>query len=377
MIVVTTTLTFGASLHTLVSQPALYGWNWDYAVQSSDGYGPVPDKAVAVLRHDPAVRSFSGVWFVTLQLDGVEVPTLLAAPGSPVAPPIVSGHGLDTSCEIVLGAATLAQLHKQVGDTVAVQYVPGYPRRPIRLTVAGVATMPAIGIAEGLHTSMGVGALVPTDAGPVTESLGPQGYAPSCNGPNMVLLRVRGGLGAPQGQAAAQRLAVAANRVLARQQPDSVCGGNVATTLSVQHPAQIVNYRSMGTTPALLAGGLAVAAVVALWLALVASVRRCRRDLALLRVLGFTQRQLGATVAWNASIAAAIGVVVGIPLGVVLGRWLWILFAEEIGAVPAPTVPVWSLLVAALAAFVLANAAALLPGRRAAHTAAALVLQDE
>ena len=95
MIVVTTTLTFGASLHTLVSQPALYGWNWDYAVQSSDGYGPVPNKAVAVLRHDPAVQSFSGVWFVTMQLDGVEVPTLLAAPGSPVAPPIVSGHGLD------------------------------------------------------------------------------------------------------------------------------------------------------------------------------------------------------------------------------------------------------------------------------------------
>ena len=45
MIVVTTTLTFGASLHTLVSQPALYGWNWDYAVQSSDGYGPVPNRA--------------------------------------------------------------------------------------------------------------------------------------------------------------------------------------------------------------------------------------------------------------------------------------------------------------------------------------------
>ncbi len=55
MIVVTATLTFGASLHTLVSQPALYGWNWDYAVQVSNGYGPVPNKAVATLRHDPAV----------------------------------------------------------------------------------------------------------------------------------------------------------------------------------------------------------------------------------------------------------------------------------------------------------------------------------
>ena len=377
MMVMTTTLTFGASLHTLVSRPALYGWNWDDAVQSSDGYGPVPNKALAVLRHDPSVQSYSGVWFVTMQLDGVEVPTLLAAPGSPVGPPIVSGRGLATSREIVLGQATLAQLHKHIGDTVDVQYVPGYPRRPIRLTIAGIATMPAIGIAEGLHTSMGVGALMPADAGRVTESLGPQGYAPSCNGPNMVLLRVRNGVGAPQELAAARRLTQAANHVLARQAPDSVCGGDVATVLSVQHPAQIVNYRSMGTTPALLAGGLAVAAVVALGLALVASVRRCRRDLALLRVLGFTQRQLGATVAWNASFAAAVGVVVGIPLGVVVGRWLWILFAEEIGAVPSPTVPVWSVFLVALAAFVLANAAAFLPGGRAARTAAALVLRDE
>jgi len=377
MIVVTTTLTFGASLHALVSQPPLYGWNWDYAVQSSDGYGPVPNKAVATLRHDPAVRSFSGVWFATLQLDGVEVPTLLANPGSTVAPPVVSGRGLATSRQIVLGAATLAQLHKRIGDTVDLQYVPGYPRRPIPLTIAGVATMPAIGIAEGLHTSMGVGAVVPADAGPVTESLGPQGYAPSCNGPNMVLLRVRGGLDDPQGQAAAQRLSEAANRVLAVQRPDSVCGGDVAAVLSVQHPAQIVNYRSMGTTPLLLAGALALAALVGLGLALVASVRRCRRDLALLRVLGFTQRQLAATVAWHASMSAAVGVLVGIPLGVVLGRWLWTLFAEEIGAVPDPTVPVWSVLLAALAAFVLANTAALLPGRRAARTAAALVLRDE
>jgi len=43
MIVVATTLTFGSSLQSLVSRPQLYGWNWDYAVQSSDGYGPVPN----------------------------------------------------------------------------------------------------------------------------------------------------------------------------------------------------------------------------------------------------------------------------------------------------------------------------------------------
>src|SRR6202035_3124039 len=144
MIVVTTTLTFGSSLHALVSQPALYGWNWDYAVQSSDGYGPVPNAALTTLRHDPEVTS-SGVWFATMQLDGVEVPTLLSNPGSPVAPPIVSGRALATSRQVVLGAATMAQLHRRIGDTVDLRYVPGYPPRPIRLTIVGVATMPAIG----------------------------------------------------------------------------------------------------------------------------------------------------------------------------------------------------------------------------------------
>ena len=376
MVVVTTTLTFGSSLHALVSQPALYGWNWDDAVQSSDGYGPVPNAALATLRHDPGVTS-SGVSFATMQLDGVEVPTLLSDPGAPVGPPIVSGRALATSHEIVLGAATLAQLHKHVGDTVDLRYVPGYPRRPIRLTIVGVATMPAIGIAEGLHTSMGVGAAVPADAGPVTESLGPQGYSPSCNGPNMVFVRARGGQGSSQARVAAQRLSDAANRILARQAPDSVCGGNVATVIGVQRPAQIVNYRSMGTTPLLLAGGLALAAVVALGLALAASVRRCRREIAQLKVLGFVQRQLSAAVAWHASIAVAIGIGVGIPLGVVLGRWLWTLFADEIGAVPAPAVPVPSLLLAAVVALVLANAAAVVPGRRAARTATAHALHEE
>ncbi len=377
MVVVTTTLTFGASLHALVSQPALYGWNWDYAVQSSDGYGPVPNKAVATVRHDPAVTSSSGVWFASMQLEGVEVPTLLSDPRSPVAPPIVAGHGLTTSHQVVLGAATLAQLHKRIGDTVDLQYVPGYPRNPIRLIIVGVATMPAIGIAEGLHTSMGVGASVPADAGPVTEQLGPQGYGAGCNGPNMVFVRVRGGLSAAQGLAAAQRLSAAANRILAVQPQDSVCGGNVASAIGVQHPAQIVNYRSMGTTPLLLAGGLALAAVVALGLALMSSVRRCRRDLAQLKVLGFVQRQLSAAVAWHASIAVGVGIVVGIPLGIVLGRWLWNLFAEQIGAIPDPTVPVPSVLLAAIVALVLANGAAVLPGRRAARTATALALHEE
>ena len=375
MVVVAATLTFGSSLHTLVSQPRLYGWNWDYAVQSSDGYGPVPYRATATLSGNRNVTASSGVWFATLQLDGIEVPILLASPNAGVSPPVVRGHGLRSSNQIVLGADTLAQLHKQIGDVVEMTYTTNLPPRPIRLVIVGIATMPAIGIAEGLHTSMATGAIVSADNGILTEKLGPEAY-PGCNGPNMVFLRVRGGVG-PGGLAAAQELATAANAILSTEPENSVCGGNEASVLSVQRPAQIVNYRTMGTTPVLLASGLALGAVVALGLALLASVRRRRRDLALLKTLGFTQRQLASAIAWQASIAAMVGIVVGVPAGIALGRWLWTLFAQEIGAVPAPTVPVSWVVVAGSAALVLANIVAAFPGRRAAGTPTAPVLRDE
>jgi ABC-type lipoprotein release transport system permease subunit len=147
--------------------------------------------------------------------------------------------------------------------------------------------------------------------------------------------------------------------------------------LSVQHPAEIVNYQSMGNTPAILAAGLAAGATTALGLSLAASVRRRRRELALLKTLGFTQRQLAAAVAWHASVAAVIGIAVGVPFGVALGRWLWILFARQLDAVPQPTVPAVSVLLVAIGALVLANLVAAVPGRAAAHTPTARVLRAD
>jgi ABC-type lipoprotein release transport system permease subunit len=147
--------------------------------------------------------------------------------------------------------------------------------------------------------------------------------------------------------------------------------------LGIQRPAEILNYRSLGSTPVYLGAGLATGAVAALALTLIASVRRRRRDLALLKTLGFTERQLAATVAWHATTAVAIGVVFGVPLGIAIGRWLWDLFAQDINAVPAPTVPVLQVVLLALGALVLANVVAAVPGWLAARTSTALILRAE
>jgi ABC-type antimicrobial peptide transport system permease subunit len=133
----------------------------------------------------------------------------------------------------------------------------------------------------------------------------------------------------------------------------------------------------MGTTPAVLAAALAAGAVVALGLTLAASVRRRRRDLALLKTLGFTQRQLAASIACQATVASLAGIIVGIPLGIALGRQLWTVFAHNLNAVPDPAVPVLAVFLVGLGALVFANLVAVLPGLDAARTPTALVLGAE
>lgn len=192
----------------------------------------------------------------------------------------------------------------------------------------------------------------------------------------MVFVKLRSGVSRTAGLAGLQRIADDANRAFAAVR-DGGGGGYSVAVLGVQRPAEIVNYRGMGATPVILAAGLAAGALAALALTLAASVRRRRHDLALLKTLGFTQRQLASAVAWQASVAAVIGVVIGVPAGVVLGRQLWGLFARAIYAVPEPTVPVWPVILIVPGALVLANIAAAVPGRIAARTPAAGLLRAQ
>ena len=121
------------------------------------------------------------------------------------------------------------------------------------------------------------------------------------------------------------------------------------------------------------AAGLATGAVVALALILVASVRRWRRELALLKTFGFVRRQLEAAVAWQSGIAVLNGGVIGNVLGCVL----WILFSYEIDEVRAASVPGLVNVLIVVGTLVLANVVATVPGRMAAGTSSALVWRQE
>jgi hypothetical protein len=362
VVVVVASLTFGNSLDNFISHPALYGWNWNYILEADAGYGAMPVKASdALLAHDHQVSAWTGAYYSYENIDGMSVPVLGEEPAGVVQPSILQGHGFEAADQVVLGTETLQRLHKRVGDTVTVDT----GRRPAQLTIVGTATMPTVGVGHGLHLSMGTGAVLDQNLIPLADvDIQQEG-----NGPNVYFVRTRTGVSSA---AATRSLNNVANGIsTAAGQPDAVM------VSGVQHPAQIVNYRSIGSTPAVLAGSLALGAVIALGLTLSASVRRRRRDLALLKTLGFTRRQLASAVAWQASVSVGMATVIGVPLGIAFGRALWVLFAEELYAVPQPTVSVLSVIIVVVVAMVLANVVAAIPGWRAARTPTAAVLRSE
>jgi ABC-type lipoprotein release transport system permease subunit len=121
---------------------------------------------------------------------------------------------------------------------------------------------------------------------------------------------------------------------------------------------------------------LAVLALVAVAHAVVTAVRRRTSELAVLKVLGFTRGEIRATVAWQATIIGAVGLVLGIPTGIVLGRWVWNLVADGLGVLPAVANPVLAMLVLVPVALLVVNLVAFLPARTASRTRPAVALRE-
>jgi predicted lysophospholipase L1 biosynthesis ABC-type transport system permease subunit len=115
--------------------------------------------------------------------------------------------------------------------------------------------------------------------------------------------------------APAANLATVARRVSAISQVERPSGPSI--------PVEVNRLRQVNWLPRILARLLTTLAVLAVGHALVTNVRRRRRELAVPKTLGFDRRQIGATVAWQASTLATVGLIVGIPAGLVIGNLVW------------------------------------------------------
>jgi putative ABC transport system permease protein len=245
--------------------------------------------------------------------------------------------------------------HTAIGRTVdvALDQAGGHPK-PARMRVVGTVIVPPNPFQA---TQLGEGAAL---APPGAMRIDP--HAARQQGGSPFLVRFAPGVGRDTGLAAVTK---------------DLTGLPNPFVAAAERPANVVSLGAIAGLPVALSGLLALLAAGTLAHMLASSTRRRRRDLAILKTLGFTRRQVRHAVAWQATTIAAIALLIGLPTGIAGGRWAWRVFAIQLGVLPEPAVPLTTILIAIPAALALANLIAAGPGRAAARTQSATVLRTE
>lgn len=331
-------LTFSTNLDRLVTTPARYGWDWDTLIDPGDE--GADEAIIAEVSNDDAL---SGVTIGTRAVVTVNGQVLPAYGLEPVRGranlSVLEGRLPEKANEVALGGQSLRLLDRDVGDTVVARGADG---TKTRFAVVGRTVFPSISL--NVAYSLGEGAAFTTE--------GLQQLEPDV-GPSFFLVDLAPGT---------------------TLQSVSQHYGDQLGVDGVVRPGDIESYSRIRATPVVLAGLLAILGVGVLAHLLVTSIRNRRRDLAVMKTLGFTRRQLASAVAWQATTLVAVALLVGIPLGVIGGQVIWRAFANDLGIDTSAVIPVLAFVAIVIAGVVIANLIALLPGRAAARTPAGAVL---
>jgi FtsX-like permease family len=344
VVAVTASLTFAASLGHLVGSPALQGWNWDVAVGNPNDDADITARG-ELLAGNADVAGYSAFEqpVERVKVQGTAVPVFGMSPvKGAVLPVVLHGREARTPDELSLGPGTLRQLRRGLGDVVQVEGAT--ERRALR--IVGEVLLPNLASSATMTT----GALLTVE--------GVHALLPAARPPGQFVVEYAAGADHAAAYASLRR-------------------DFGPTVLRASPPNEVENLRRVSGLPVLLAALLAVLGAATLGHLLVTVIRRRRRDLGVLKTIGFVRGQVAATVAWQATTLALVALLVGLPLGLVAGRWAWLLVNQELGSLAGPVTPTVALLAAVPATVLVANLVAALPARSAAATRPAVVLRSE
>jgi hypothetical protein len=326
----------------MLDSPRLYGWNW--SVKS--GAPALPDVSAALLpafSHDPVIAAFASgtITQAELGLERVDVMGMQQRQGH-VAPTVIEGRLPRNAGEVMVGTRNLEHAGLKVGDIAVLRL--GNTASGLRIVGRGL--FPEFGDAGGLGNGVYV------------TFHGLQRMLPEAR-ENVFLLRYRSGTDASS-ETAHLRAAL-----------------DPLPTRASGEPREVQALSDVSGLPALLGGVLALLAAATLAHTLISSVRRRRRDLAMLRTMGFVRRQVWLSVFWQTATLVSIALVIGIPLGALLGRFAWNVFAEDLGAIAEAQIAWRPFLVIVPAAFVLAGLVATVPAWLAGRARPSAALRSE
>ncbi|MGA2805121.1 MAG: FtsX-like permease family protein [Acidimicrobiales bacterium] len=357
------TAVFGASLSNLVSTPALYGMNWQV-----DLSGLSYQQVQGVVRKFAHNRDVTKITYEIVgkfvAVNGVTAPAVIVEVAKgPMAFSLVAGRDPTGDREIALGATTLAQAGSRVGVKVPVTIfnnTRASHTMPL-MVVGSVAFPPEFGTG-----GFGIGAVV-TVATAENLACPPGATRRACVTTLTAKIEHDSGwdmaIGTVPGKAGLATITEMQRRFASVLTPTAV-------------PTDLVNFGQAVNFPALLGSTLAVFGAAALAHLLFVSVARRRREVAVLKVIGFVRMQVGAAVCWQSVAIALVGIALGVPIGIAAGRVIWRAFASNLGVVPVDIAPLRLVLLFAVGVLAAGALLALVPAMLAARTRPAEALRE-
>lgn len=358
-------LTFGADLEHLLANPRLVGWNWDLAFLGEiDAKGPDSASVDSVEKLVERARGVEGVaraGYATLfppsrvplieELPEVWPLSFSTGPGS-IGPTVVSGRAPAGPEEVLLTPSVLERLGLEVGDRLDVQGTAldatGVPApRKSSVTVVGSGVLP---VGDGNFEQV---------AAVTFEGL--RRLAPDAQPGPVIIDFVDGADRARTTKALAE---------LGLRGPVQSEGLDVPALVDL-------DVLQADNVPRLFGALMAVLSIGVLIHLVLTGARTGRHELATLRALGFTRRQVRAAVAWQATILAAVPFAIAALIGAAAGRAVWLAYAGRLSVAPA-TVLAWQPVLGFLVLFLLAaNVVGLIAARTASRYQAAAALRTE
>jgi hypothetical protein len=313
-VVIAATVTFVASLGAAIAHPDRYGLNFDGAILYTNHGGgtwqPIDD-IERPLREDPGVAETGRLRIAEVSVGAKPLMTLAFSGPDDLGPTIVRGRMPAAVDEVALGQVTLQDLGVSIGDRVAVAS-PGFTGDA---RIVGVVVLPSQGFYNTTDaTSPGVGAVVDDRALGVFD-------------PDEVWLATfRTSPGVSMSEVN-QRVEEAATY------PFEALGMLAVWPIEVQTLTQLRNL------PLVLAASLLLLMAAVGAHGFFVAIRRRRRDLSVLRILGARRAALRGIGLSQGTTIVILAAIVGIPVGVIIGRWAWLTLAGHYGLLAVPEVP--------------------------------------
>jgi ABC-type antimicrobial peptide transport system permease subunit len=346
----------------LLADPSRIGKFFDvYLYTYTDSADAQTDRQT--LAHSSAVAGVAMINIFTVSVDGQGAAAIsVEAAGNGLASPVVQGRLANAANEMVVSVPFLRRLHRHVGDTVEVSGPAGHHE----VRVVGAVVLPFVAaVAAGEQVAM-------TASGQDAVGAEPEGYVLGAD--------LRDPIAARSFRAGNDRLdACETAPLLELLGVDRLVGpASGAVSLCVPRGDQrAASLNELGAVPRFIVGFLIVLGIAGLAFLLRTSIRGARRDLAVLRAIGFTRRQTTTTVLVHAATVGLLGSLAALPFGLALGRWAWRGLAEAIGVAVRPEVSIMGTLGVVLAALVVAELVAAPFAMRLVSRPAAEQLQAE